>query len=234
MTTTSGSYPAHLGGDLLREVSADTLMEFDRTISQWVRLSGSPEEAKAFDYVEQTLRAWGLPTERYAPVCLVSLPGPASLTVLGSGESIPAITHSFSTTTGPGGITGEVVYAGGGSAADYLGKDVRGKIVLTEGLAGPAKVAPSEAAGAIGVINISGEPVHEMIISPVWGSPTSDTIGELPTIPHISITTEGGDKLKELLAKGSLGVHITTEVDTGWRPLPVLVAHITPSRPSAF
>ncbi|HEU5423668.1 MAG TPA: M28 family peptidase [Nitrolancea sp.] len=234
MTAANTPYPQALGGALLGEVSAERLMDYDRNIAQWVRLSGSEDEAKAFDYVDKTLQSWGIQTERYAPVCLVSWPGPATLTILGSGQSLDCITHSFSTATGPDGLTAEVVYAGGGAEADYAGKDVAGKIVLTEGLAGPAKVAPAERHGALGVINISGDIVHEMIVSPVWGSPTPETVGELPHIPHISITTEAGERLKEELARGPVRVRITTEVDTAWRPLPVLVGHVTPSRPSAF
>lgn len=232
MTTGTRRYSEQVGGELQREISAEKLMEFNSAIAQWVRLSGSEDERKAFDYVERTLRGWGLATERYAPVCLTSWPGPASLTILTTGEQPACITHSFSTSTGPAGIEGELVYVGGGSAAEYAGKDVRGRVVLTDGLAGPAKVAPSEAAGAIAVINISGPELHEMIISPVWGSPTPETVDRLPRLPHLSITSEVGDRLKEQLSLGPVRVRLTTEVDTRWRPLPVLVAHIYPEQPS--
>ena len=220
------------GEALLGEVSADRLMEYDRTIAQWVRLSGSEEERKAFDYVESLARDWGLAVERYAPVCLTSWPGPATLTLLGNGEQPRCITHSFSTSTGPGGVEAEVVYLGAGLEADYTGRDVRGKFVLTEGLAGPPKVGPSERHGAAGVISISGPEIHEMIVSPVWGSPTPDTVDFLPTIPHVSIDRASGDLLKERLGQGTLRARVVTEVDTRWRLLPVLVATIAPPAPS--
>jgi hypothetical protein len=215
---------------LLQEVSAERLMDYDTNVSQWVRLSGTEDERKAFDYIERTLRDWGLAIEQYSPTCLVSLPGPATLTLVDSGEQPYCITHSFSTSTGSAGMEAELVYVGGGSEADYQGKDVRGKIVLTDGLAGPAKVRPSENHSAAGMVNISGPQIHEMIISPVWGSPTPDTIDLLPTIPHVSVNSETGDMLKERLARGPVRVRLTTEVDTGWRPLPVLVGTITPTR----
>ncbi|HUZ02594.1 MAG TPA: hypothetical protein VMU89_19775, partial [Thermomicrobiaceae bacterium] len=49
---------------LVGEVSADRLMEYTGTIAQWQRLSGTPEERHAFDYVEQTLRGFGFATTR--------------------------------------------------------------------------------------------------------------------------------------------------------------------------
>lgn len=218
--------------NLLSEVSAKQLMDYNTNVAQWMRLSGSEEEGKAFDYIGSVVTSWGIPFERYNPVCLVSLPGPASLKISSSGESLRCITHSFSTSTGPDGTEAEIIYAGKGLEEDYAGIDARGKIVLTDGLAGPPKVAPSESHGAAGVINISGDQIHEMIISPVWGSPTPDTVDRLPTIPHVSIDTNSGNRLKDLLTRGPVKVKMTTEVDTGWRPLPTLVANIEPEKPS--
>lgn len=218
--------------ELLTEVSADQLMEYNTNIAQWVRLSGSEDERKSFDYIAAVVESWGIRFERFNPICLVSLPGPATLTVTDTGQSLRCITHSFSTSTGPLGVEAELVYAGAGRDDDYANIDAHDKIVLTDGLAGPPKVAPSETNGALGVISISGPEIHEMIVSPVWGSPTPDTVDRLPTIPHVSIDAASGDQLKQLLDRGAVRVKLTTEVDTGWRPLPTLVAYIEPERPS--
>ncbi|HEX3723787.1 MAG TPA: M28 family peptidase, partial [Nitrolancea sp.] len=217
--------------NLFPEVSADRLMEYTRTIAQWERSSGSDEERRAFDYVEETLRGFGYETTRYAPLCYTSLPVAASLTIVGHERAFQPITHSFSTTTGPEGVTGELVYAGRGTDADYAGKDVRGKIAVTDGLAGPGKVGPSERAGAIGVINVNAFEVHDMIVSPVWGSPNRQNVDDLPTIPHVSIDGESGQHLKAQIEQGRTEAHITTEVDTSWRPLPVLIATLAAQTP---
>jgi hypothetical protein len=217
---------------MLSEVSADQLMEFNTNVAQWVRSSGSEDELKSFDYIEQTLNSFGIPTERYSTDCLVSLPGKASLTLSDSGEALTCITHSFSTTTPAQGVEAEIVYVGAGNEAGYDGIDARGKFVLTDGLAGPPKVGPSERHSAAGVINISGDEIHEMILSPVWGSPTTDTIDLLPTIPHVSIDSATGNRLKEMLNSGPVRARMTTEVDTGWRPLPTLVATIEAAKPT--
>ena len=45
--------------EIVAAVSGDTLMDYTGTIAQWVRLSGSDEERRAFDYVEEQCRAAG-------------------------------------------------------------------------------------------------------------------------------------------------------------------------------
>src|SRR2546421_12697931 len=44
-------------------VSTDRLMEDTREIARWVRLSGSPEERRAFAYIERRLREAGRRTQ---------------------------------------------------------------------------------------------------------------------------------------------------------------------------
>lgn len=224
------------GGGLDRivaDVSSDKLLDYTRHISQWVRLSGSADEQKAFDYIVDTLHSWGLETTAHHPICLVSLPGDASLTVLPSGEALRCITHSFSAATGPDGVEGELVYVGKGDAAAYGGIDITGKIALADGPASPGKALALEGRGALGMVHISpGEQIREMIVSPVWGTPTPETLPLLPTLPHVSVNGASGETIRSRMASGPVRVRITTEVDTGWRPLPVLVTTIEPTRPA--
>lgn len=216
---------------VLERVSADLLMEYTANISQWVRLSGSEDERKAFAYIDQTLKSWGLTTRSYAPLSLTSWPISASLVV--NGETFRCITHSFSTSTAPEGITAEVIYAGEGTREELEKAGVAGKIALVEGPGSPGKAAAAEGTGAVGVIHISpGEQIKEMILSPVWGSPNTDNISDLPTLPHVSVNGASGDAIKALLEKGPVTATMTTEVDTTWRELPVLVADIAPATPS--
>ena len=121
--------------------SASKLMTYTREVSRWVRLSGSEEEAHAFDYLETTLKGFGLAVQRYEHDALVSWPGTASLEILGSPpEQKACITHSFAASTPPGGLEAEVADAGGGS----FGPDVRGKIALVDGLAMPVRARAAE------------------------------------------------------------------------------------------
>jgi Zn-dependent M28 family amino/carboxypeptidase len=216
---------------VLERVSTDLLMEYTANISQWVRLSGSEDEAKAFDYIERTLQSWGLTTQRYAPLSLTSWPISASIVV--NGEAFRCITHSFSTSTGPEGMTAEVVYAGAGTRAELEKAGVSGKIALVDGPGSPNKAVAAEGTGAVGVIHVNpGEQIKEMILSPVWGSPNTDNIDDLPTLPHVSVNGASGKAIKALLENGPVTATMTTEVDTSWRELPALVANVAPATPS--
>ncbi len=211
MTTTS---PA---SDLLSQVSADELMRNTTAVSQWIRLSAMPEEWAAADYVRDTLASYGVETRIHEAEILVSLPRSASVSIVSpTGETFKALTHSFATSTPPGGLTGELVYVGRGTPADYAGRDVRGKIVLVDGLAGPTVAWAAEQAGAIGEIYITGEHLHFMIVTTVWGTPTPETAWRMPKTPSASIVGADGERLKALLAEGPVTVRLDTEVWTGW------------------
>jgi len=205
-------------------VSASKLMTYTREVSRWVRLSGSDEEAHAFDYLETTLKGFGLAVNRYEHDALVSWPGTASLEILGgSPEQKECITHAFAASTPPGGLEAEVVDAGGGS----FGPNVRGKIALVDGLAMPTRARAAEEAGAAGVIFINPPELHEMIISTVWGSPTPETLSALPKIIAVSVRKPDGEALRERARTGDLRVRMHAAVDTRWRKTPLLVADLT-------
>lgn len=207
------------------EVSIDEAMRHTAEIARWVRLSGSDDERQAFDYVAKTLAGYGLETTLHQPTCLVSLPVSGSL-VVGGDHFVPCITHSFSITTSEAGVAGELVYAGQGTRLELAAAGARGKIALTDGLATPNKAHAASIEGALAVINISGEHVHEMIVSPVWGSPTPDRLGELPSVAIVSIDLVAGDRIKERLKGGSVRARVGCVVDTSWRPIPVLLADL--------
>ena len=125
----------------LREtVSLDNLTAYNAEIAKGVRLSGSADEAEAFAYLAAQCRSFGMTVEQYAIDAYVSIPGAAELSVVSPEErTLACITHSFSLATGPTGLTASVVAVGKGTSADdYAGKDVRGAIVLADGLAMPA------------------------------------------------------------------------------------------------
>ncbi len=209
---------------VLSSVDSERLMQTTAAIAQWERLSGSDGERKAFDLIQSELESLGYACQRHNPVCLVSIPRSATLHIAGEDEPIRCITHSFSPSTPDAGIELELIDGGNGSTPEYSSRSVRGKAVLLEGLATPNTVAPAESFGAAAVIHNSGPQIHEMTISPVWGNPTPNTMHMLPKIPHISVDRHGAERLRAAMKSGPCRVRITAEVDTGWKPLPVLIA----------
>ena len=207
------------------DVARDQALTHTAEIARWVRLSGSDDERKAFDYIDSVLRGYGLQTRFHEPTCLVSLPGSASL-LLDEAEPLTCITHSFGLDTGEAGVAGELVEAGGGTRAELLAAGATGKIALTSGLATPQKARAATDVGALAVISISGDQIHEMIVSGVWGSPTPRTLGELPRAPMVSVDSVAGERLRARLVVGRARVRVRASVDTSWRPIPLLVADL--------
>jgi hypothetical protein len=216
--------------DLYGQVSGRRLMADVDALAQWVRLSGTPEELESFKYAQRQLRAAGCKTTLIMHDAYISLPGPASLSVTQYGDSTPigltCVTHSFSASTGDDATSGAAVYAGNGAPAELGAALVRGKIAVVDGLATPDRVHAAGAAGAAGLVCLNRDPlVHEMIVSPVWGSPGADDVGRLPALPVVSVAAPDGDRLREMVKKGA-SLRLTTQVDTRWRKTPILIGDL--------
>jgi hypothetical protein len=215
---------------LTDSVSGATMMANLREIARWVKLSGTAEEREAFGFLEARMKEYGFLTTLLLHDAYISLPGKARVEV--DGKALTAITQSFSLPSPPGGLSGVPVHCGHGTEADFAGKDLRGRIVLVEGMATPAVAARATAAGAAGQLHISHhEHLHEMCISPVWGSPGASTLAEMPRTVACSVSAADGGAIRDALAAGA-EPHVTlhAEVDTGWRKTPILVCELDPPR----
>ncbi len=191
-----------------------------------VKLSGTAEELESFRYLKATLDGYGYQTELILHDAYISLPGRARVEI--DADTPDCITHSFSRPTPPGGLRGRVVYGGHGRAEDFAALDARGQIVLLESIANPGATHRASLAGAIGQIHISPhEHLHEMCVSPVWGSPTGETLENLPATVVVSLRKADGDALKRrVLGNEAVEVTLHAEVDTRWRKTPLLVAEL--------
>ncbi|MDR7419163.1 MAG: M28 family peptidase [Armatimonadota bacterium] len=216
---------------LYDRVSAKRLMADVEALSRWVRLSGTPEELEAFKYVQGQLKRAGCKTTLILHDAFISLPGPASLLVTVRSDetptAIPCVTHSFSASTGDAAVSATACFAGDGTPADLECLRPGGKIAVVDGLATPDRVHAAERAGAAGLVCLNRDPlVHEMIVSPVWGSPARDDLDRLPKIPVVSVAATDGDRLREIVKRGAVWVHLRTQVDTGWRKTPILIGDL--------
>jgi len=227
---TSGQ-TGNLETQLIDAVSADELMDSTRAIAQLVRLSGTEDEAKAFDWIETKLKGFGLDTHRYAHPALVSWPESASLELLTDGgtQAIPCATHAFATSTPAGGLEGDLVAVGPATAANLAKVDLRGKIALIDGIIAPNFNLLVEESGAAAAIWIAGGRLHERGLDPIWGTPTPETAHLLPQTPSVSVKAGEGEQIKAALAKGPLRVRLHTVVYQDWRTLPLLTADLKPS-----
>jgi hypothetical protein len=207
-------------------VSGPEMMANLREIARWVKSSGTAEEREALAFVERRMRDYGFRTNVILHDAFISLPGKAS--VLVDGKPVKAITQSFSLSSPVSGVSGVPVYVGHGTEEDFAGRDLAGRILLMEGMATPATAKRATEAGAIAHLHISHhEHIHEMCISPVWGSPGNSTKDGMPRTVVCSVDHADGGAIRDALAAGkSPVVTLHAEVDTGWRKTPILVAEI--------
>ncbi len=219
---------------LLDDISLDVPWPVVEQFASLVRLSGSSEEREAVELLMEQLCSWGVPHRLHKPLAFISIPLAASLRA--GDRRYRAKTPSMSVSTGGEELIGELVYipfGGDASIEDFWstgvrldGADVHGKIVITEGLASPENVLDLTAAGALAALFINpGEYIHEGICTPIWGTPDLDSQGGQPTIPVVAVNRPDGQELISLAQQRS-PVALSTTLDTGWRPIPVLVAEI--------
>ena len=138
--------------EIILEIDANKLMEYNTEISKEVRLSGSEEELRAFKYAKKALESFGLETKLTFHDAYISLPGKAKLLI--GDIKIPCITHSMAPSTKAGGLIGTPVYVGG---ANFDLTFSVGSIAIVEGIASPGILSELENAGAIGAIFINGD-----------------------------------------------------------------------------
>jgi hypothetical protein len=209
--------------EVVEEVSSERLWEHTAYIAQEDRLSGSEGEARAVQYFKKTMEGFGLDVETLEIENYISLPLRASITVVSPAKKeLPCITHSFSVSTSPEGIDAELVYVPRGGEAD-----VKGKIVLSEGLAAPYPCWNWEEKGAVGLLWINaGELPRNMIITTVWGQPTPETARFIPKLAVASMNQLNGDYLKSLCQRGKVCIRLMTETWTGFKRVPLAIANI--------
>ncbi len=90
---------------------------------------------------------------------------------------------------------------------------------MVDGIATPPAAV---AAGALALVHVSPhEHLHEMCVSPVWGSPDDERLAHLPSVVVVSVPSSAGERVRR-----ARHVRVVAEVDTGWRPTPILVAEL--------
>lgn len=202
------------------EVSVERLMASVKKIAQWERVAGTPDELQSFLWLREQLLRLGAEAALHSHDAYISVPVSASLRA--AGEDFTCQTHSMAPSTGPAGVSG--VLSWGGRPSELTHEKCQDCIVIVEGRAEREPVIKAHGLGATGVVFVSGDHIYESCLSPVWGSPSHQNWHLLPAVPVVSVTTTTGGRLKELAGGGALHATMRTEVDSGWRKIPLLVA----------
>lgn len=229
-------------------------VELDSLV-QYERLSGSPGEFAAVDYLRRTLEAEGIQVRVDTFPAYISDPVSASVEVPAAGFAPQAITVSGSGTVrnleaqlvDVGTLedlppilteTGErlILEADGPAGSeDYPAyPDLRGKIALVTGAPRPEPVIQLSLMGAAGAVFVHPEELlNDLTATSVWGGPSLLDYHRIPTLPVAEVRRSDGDRLRTLLAQGRVQLRMSTETRTGWKPLRLLVATIPGPTPDA-
>ena len=199
--------------------------------------SGSQEEEEAAQFIRQRLEEAGLSPEILRYDGYISDPKYARLQITFPHQiEFQTTPYRQVGSTGPEGLDGEIIYLG----PDEIGKmDCRDKIVLAEhktagdwmGVRYPLTLKLQQM-GIKGLILIEQDTmvptiIHQRADFSVSGSPTSDNIHRVQTIPAIlSVSNKDGQYLKTMVAGGEVRAHIVSIVETGWKRLPLPVVEI--------
>jgi N-acetylated-alpha-linked acidic dipeptidase len=213
---------------VVEAVDGPRMMEHMAVFDRHTKVAGTPGELESLRYCEARMRDYGFATEILSHEAYISVPVSGAAVV--GGRRITGIAHSFSRSSPAGGLAAPLVDLGAGTPEDFAARDCRGKIVLIDGIATPVLARRASRAGAAGQLHVSPhEHLHEMCVSPVWGSPTHETVADLPTTVIVQIPLDEGRAVRAALAaEPGLSVTLEAEVDTGWRQTPILVADLMP------
>jgi hypothetical protein len=222
---------------LIERIDPDRMMADVAYLSTLERLAGTEAEAQAFRYLADECRKAGIEDVREESFdAYLSFPISGTLSVDGLGP-IRAKTRAFAVSTGGQEISGEIVFVptkggtalfSGDGSRDYDDIDVRGKIVISD-RGRPDTILAAGRAGALAHIHYwasDEDAIHEQITTTIWGTPTPDSIGRLPTIPSLGVTRNDGLKIVEFVKNGGARATFSTVVETGWRRIPILTAQI--------
>ena len=223
---------------VLAEISADEMWTHLEKLCEWDRTTGTDGEFAAVDYVASVLRSYGLPVTIHEYDAYISHPvsGGLSTTLNGEPVEIPAKTRAFSANTPPEGVTGPLVSIQGGTnmfkadnAVNQISPEtVGGRIVISES-GSRATMLAAKRCGAIGYIHMwpsDEDVIHEGIVTPVWGTPTPETAGNIPSFPLISIKNADGLRLRDAISKGEVTATLRSVTETRWRKVKMPVTDI--------
>jgi Iap family predicted aminopeptidase len=240
-----------------REVTvANMELELD-SIVQYDRLSGSPGEFAAVEYLRRTLEAEGIQVSVDTFQAYISDPVSASVEVPGTDFAPEAITVSGSGTVRN--LSGRAVDLGAlsalppllnetgelltldahgprGSATVQRIPDLAGRIALVTGQPRPGAATQVAEMGAAGVVFINPEErLNDLTVTSVWGTPSLLNYHRIPTLPVAEIKRSDGDRLRQILAGGPVQLTMSTETRTGWKELRLVTATIPgPEEDSPF
>ncbi len=213
---------------IAQELSGDMARKHIEKITREVpfRMAGTEELKRMAEYLRDQMAGYGIPAEVQEFDALVGFTGTAELMVLEPEKRvIQCRPFVHIANTAPGGVQGELVFVRSGAAEEYRGKEMKGKITLSELSYSPPRQEKQRIAAEFGSpaqIMINWGPSDSRTLAygsvkPPWGNPTPLTLPDMPRIPSITISRVDGEYLIDLCRRGKVGVWLRAESPEEWR-----------------
>ncbi|MDR7419857.1 MAG: M28 family metallopeptidase [Armatimonadota bacterium] len=166
------------------------------------RVSGTPGERQAAEYLLAQLRQYGYAVEPHAFQFPYFEARRVEVQPVGAARPIPSQALFYSAPTAAGGLEADLVFVGLGQPADFEGKRVTGAVALIErgSITFREKVANAAARGAVAALiynNAAG------IIS--------GTLIQRSEIPAVTIGQDDGKRLAEAAQQGRVRVRLLVD-----------------------
>jgi Zn-dependent M28 family amino/carboxypeptidase len=197
--------------DVVREIAALSRQTRDDKTRYWGRISGTRGEELAADWVEARFKKAGLTVSRRDfPLPPQWFPVDWSISFESGGRThgvTSALPALRSRPTPSGGIDLDLVWVGTGTAADFAGRDVKGKAVLIHSIPAPGSMGHSASyEGAIRRAQDKGAAAVGVVYGMTDNFSIWQALGTAAapiTIPGFYIGWEDGKKLRDLLGEGN-------------------------------
>lgn len=221
------------------ELAAISRKSRDAGNQWWGRITGTPAHAEAQNMLAAKFRSLGLSNVRLEeyPLPPVWFPTSWQVRVSQAGKSVTLKTaHPVlrASATPPGGLDLDAVYVGLGTAADFAGRDVRGKAVIIYSVPTPSALNHSartdgamkiaEDNGAAAILIVLGIPGN--FATQLWGSG-----GEGPNqtkVAWFSLGQEDGLVARQMLESGPTKVHVELAIEVRENLKPAAVWGVLP------
>lgn len=187
--------------------------------SQGEKLSGTPVNERAVDYIMETLKGYGVGASAPEFQAWLGFPNlfDAEVKVLEPEER--ALDCIALAQCASASLEGELVYVGGGGLRDYEEVNAVNKVVLVDFSKPPARPWKNYVAGvlkgAVGQIVISHagpkRALNRGTVKSVWGNPVPENIAEIGRIPVVNVSRESGEYLLRLLERGPVRIKMRAE-----------------------
>jgi hypothetical protein len=202
--------------DIVREVTEISLKTRDDKTRYWGRIAGTSGEQMTADWVEARFKKFKLTNihRQDFPLPPQWFPREWAITFTAGGKTqtfkstLPALRSSA---TPPAGLDLELVWVGEGTAADFVGRDVKGKAVLLHSIPAPGSMghsasyeraltrAQQKGAAAVGVVYGISDNFS------IWQGLNESGGGQPATrasIPGFFMGWEDGRAVRELIGQG--------------------------------